>query len=173
MMNAKSAVKVKYAKREIEMNTTFAKMIENPLSDEYALLQKLKLENPEFKVTRRQIKSNPNKDSYKGLTYEWMRNHIVTHEGDDTREKVLYEFDEMIYISECHSKRLRYPTIKKWFLAKYPNIAKFGAAEIKKQTENAEEPKSQNVVPFSAAKKTETVEAVEVEATSEEMDEAV
>ena len=165
MMNPKSAVKVKHAEQLIEMNTTFAKMIENPLSDEYALLQKLKIENPEFKVSRRKIKSNPNKDSYKGLTYEWMRNHIVTHEGDDTREKVLYKFDEMIYISECHSKRLRYPTIKKWFLAKYPDVAKFGMVEIAEQ----EEPKSQNVVPFSAAKKTEAAEAAEVEATSEDL----
>ena len=41
MMNPKSAVKVKHAEQLIEMNTTFAKMIENPLSDEYALLQKL------------------------------------------------------------------------------------------------------------------------------------
>ena len=91
MMNPKSAVKVKHAEQLIEMNTTFAKMIENPLSDEYALLQKLKMENHEFKVSRRKIKSNPNKDSYKGLTYEWMRNHIATHEPEATREAMLHE----------------------------------------------------------------------------------
>lgn len=47
MFNPKSIVKVKHAEQLIEMNTTFAKMIENPRSDEYALLQKLKMENPE------------------------------------------------------------------------------------------------------------------------------
>ena len=157
MMNPKSAVKVKHAEQLIEMNTTFAKMIENPLSDEYALLQKLKMENPEFKVSRRKIKSNPNKDSYKGLTYEWMRNHIATHEPEATREAMLHEFDEKIYISECHSKRLRYPTIKKWFLAQYPDVAKFGTEDV-----NQEESKSQNVVPFSAAKTAEEAEATEI-----------
>ena len=156
-MNAKSKLTVKYAEGIIEMNTTFAKMMQNPLSDEYALLQKVKMENPGFSVCRRQIKSNPNKDSYKGLTYEWMRNHIATHEPKDIVEQKLAEFDEKIYISECHSKRLRYPTIKKWFLAQYPDVAKFGTEDV-----NQEEPKSQNVVPFSAAKTAEEAEATEI-----------
>ena len=72
-MNAKSKLLVKYAEGVIEMNTTFAKMVQNPLSDEYALLQKIKMENEGFMVCRRQIKSNPQKDTYKGLTYEYMR----------------------------------------------------------------------------------------------------
>jgi hypothetical protein len=60
---------------------------------------------------------------------------------------MLHEFDEMIYISECHSQRLRYPTIKKWFLAKYPDVAKFGTIEIPAEAQ-AEETKSQNVIPM-------------------------
>lgn len=156
-MNPKSRLLVKHNENVIEMNTTFAKMMQNPLSDEYALLQKVKMENPGFSVCRRQIKSNPNKDSYKGLTYEWMRNHIATHEPKDIVEQKLAEFDEKIYISECHSKRLRYPTIKKWFLTQYPDVAKFGTEDV-----NQEEPKSQNVVPFSAAKTAEEAEASEI-----------
>ena len=75
-MNAKSKLLVKYAEGVIEMNTTFAKEMRNPLSDEYALLQKVKMENPGFTVSRRQIKSNPKKDTYKGLTYEYMKKYI-------------------------------------------------------------------------------------------------
>ena len=33
-MNAKSKLMVKYAEGVIEMNTTFAKMMQNPLSDQ-------------------------------------------------------------------------------------------------------------------------------------------
>ena len=149
-MNAKSTLKVKYAEGIIEMNTTFAKMMQNPLSDEYALLQKTRMDFPTFAVRTRQIKSNPKKDTYKGLTYEWMRHHIETREPEATREAMLHEFDEMIYISECHSQRLRYPTIKKWFLAKYPDVAKFGTIEIPAEAQ-AEETKSQNVIPMPAA----------------------
>ena len=115
-MNAKSKLSVKYAEGVIEMNTTFAKMMQNPLSAEYALLQRTRQDFPTFAIRRRQIKSNPQKDTYKGLTYEWMRNHIATHEPEEVVEEKLNAFDEMVYISKCHRGSLRYPTIKKWFL---------------------------------------------------------
>ena len=84
MMNAKSKLKVIYAEGVIEMNTTFAKMMQNPLSDEYAMLQKVRTDNPTFTVRRRQIKTNPKKDTYKGLTYEYMKMYIKTHESKET-----------------------------------------------------------------------------------------
>lgn len=148
IMNAKSLVKVKYAEGVIEYNTTFARMMENPLSDEYALLQKLKMENPTFLVRHRRIKTNPKKDTYKGLTYSYMRSYISTHEPKETLEAVLHEFDEMILISQCHGRQLRYPTIKKWFLAKYPEVAQFGVEP--EAVEDAAETQEQNVIPYNA-----------------------
>lgn len=147
-MNAKSKLKVIYADGVIEMNTTFAKMMQNPLSDEYAMLQKVRTDNPTFTVRRRQIKSNPQKDTYKGLTYEWMRNHIATHEAEDVVEQKLNDFDEMVYISKCHRGSLRYPTIKKWFLKEYPDVAKFGTVEVPEEAQE-EETKSKSVIPMS------------------------
>ena len=124
-MNPKSRLSVKYAKSVIEVNTIFAKMMENPRSDEYELLQKIKMENPGFTVSRRQIKSNPKKDTYKGLTYEYMKKYIKLHETKEEAEKVIAYLEDQILISKCHGQRLRYPTIKKWFLAKYPEVAQF------------------------------------------------
>lgn len=149
-MNSKSKLMVKYDKGVIEMNTTFAKMMQNPLSDEYALLQKIRTENPGLAVRRRQIKSNPKKDTYKGLTYEWMRNHIATHEAEDVVDDKLKAFDEKVYISKCHGQSLRYPTIKKWFLEEYPDVAKFGTLEFEKEAE-AEETKNNEPIPFPAS----------------------
>ena len=146
-MNAKSKLAVKYAEGVIEMNTTFAKMVQNPLSDEYALLQKIKMENEGFKVCRRQIKSNPQKDTYKGLTYEYMRDYIILHTAPENEAEAVAEFDEMVLISKCHGKALRYPTIKKWFLAKYPEVAKFGTLETTEEAQE-EEPKNQSVIPM-------------------------
>lgn len=149
-MNTKSRLFVKHAERAIVMNATFAKMSEDTRSDEYEFLQKVKMENPGFTVCRRQIKSNPKKDTYKGLTYEWMRNHIATHEPKAVVEEKLKAFDEKIYISQCHGQSLRYPTIKKWFLAQYPDVAKFGTIEVDAQNEDKpEELKSQNAVPVN------------------------
>ena len=153
-MNAKSRLSVKYAKSVIEVNTIFAKMMENPRSDEYELLQKIKMENPGFTVSRRQIKSNPKKDTYKGLTYEYMKKYIKLHETKEEAEKVIAYLEDQILISKCHGQRLRYPTIKKWFLAKYPEVAKFGIDETEDQDNEQDEAqtaetKNQNAVPAS------------------------
>ena len=153
-MNAKSKLMVKYAEGVIEMNTTFAKEMRNPLSEEYALLQRTRLDFPTFAVRTRQIKSNPHKDTYKGLTYEYMRDYIILHTAPEKEAEAVAEFDEMILISKCHGKTLRYPTIKKWFLKKYPEVAKFGAVETapKAQEEDkSDETKSQNVIPMTEA----------------------
>ena len=145
MMNAKSKMKVFYAEGIIEMNTTFAKMTQNPLSDEYALLQKTRMENPTFTVRRRQIKANPKKDTYKGLTYEYMEHYIGTHEPEDKVDEVLAYFEELKLISQCHGKRLRYPTIKKWFLNRYPDVAQFGMEPVVAD----EKPATQGAIPFN------------------------
>ena len=61
-------------------------------------------------------------------------------------EEKLNAFDEMVYISKCHRGSLRYPTIKKWFLKEYPDVAKFGTVEVPEEAQ--EEAKSQNVIPM-------------------------
>ena len=76
-----------------------------------------------------------------------MRNHIATHEPKAVVEENLNAFDEMVYISKCHRGSLRYPTIKKWFLKEYPDVAKFGTVEVPEEAQE-EETKSQNVIPM-------------------------
>lgn len=145
----KNALYIDFAHGKIVMTTTFAKKCYNTASAEYAQLQGVRRDYPNFDVVTRKIKSNPNKETYAGLTYEYMRNYIITHASDETREKEVAEFDELILISKCQTKAKRYPTIKKWFLAKYPAIAKFGmAADAEEQ---GEDPKSQNVIPMPEA----------------------
>lgn len=147
-MNAKSKLTVKYAEGVIEMNTTFAKMMQNPLSEEYALLQRTRQDFPTFAIRRRQIKSNPHKDTYKGLTYGYMRDYIILHTAPENEAEAVAEFDEMVLISKCHGKSLRYPTIKKWFLAKYPEVAQFGVEP--EAVEDAAETQEQKVIPYNA-----------------------
>ena len=145
MMHAKSKIKVFQTKGIIEINTTFVKMMQDPQSAEYAMLQKTKMENPTFTVCRRQIKTNPKKDTYKGLTYEYMQNYISTHEPEDKVEEVLAYFEELKLISRCHGKGLRYPTIKKWFLHEYPDVAKFGTEHF----DTEESAANQGAIPFN------------------------
>ena len=162
-MNAKSKLLVKYAEGVIEMNTTFAKEMRNPLSDEYALLQRTRQDFPTFAVRTRQIKSNPKKDTYKGLTYEYMKKYIKLHETKEEAEKVIAYLEDQILISKCHSQRLRYPTIKKWFLAKYPEVAKFGIVEDEDQNNDqteaqTAETENQNVIPMNKVSQPEELD---------------
>lgn len=122
----KNTLKVNHEKREIVMDRTFAKLSMDTRSEEYAHLQTVRRDYPDYKVITKTIKQNPNKETYKGLTYEYMTNYILTHETEENALAVIKEFNEMRVISNCHRQGLRYPTIKRWFLDKYPAIEEFG-----------------------------------------------
>ena len=67
-MNPKSRVRVFHQSREIEMNKVFAKMVQNPFSEEYDFLQKIRGDYPAYTVTVREIKKNTTQEHYAGLT---------------------------------------------------------------------------------------------------------
>lgn len=143
-MNSKSRVRMLHEESVIEINKVFAKMMENPFSEEYAVLQNLRKDYPIYKVRTREIKKNPNKECFKGLTYDYMKDYIRTH-GD---KATMAEFNEKRLISECHSKAFRYPVIKKWFLEKFPEVANFGVAA---------ETNTDNITDFNEIKQEENV----------------
>ncbi len=122
-------------KNEVIMTSKFSRKADDPRTDEFRLLQEVKALYPNIVVKNHRIKKNPNKECYRGLTYEYMREYILTHENAITVNTVLAEFDEMILISKCHSKGYRYPTIKKWFLEKYPKVEKFGKEEVEEDNQ--------------------------------------
>ena len=135
----KNTLKIDFAKEQIIMDRTFAQKVTDTSSAEYRHLQEVRRDYPDYKVVLRKIKKNPNKETYKGLTYEYMRNYILTHEDDEKVLEVLAEFSEMKQISRCHSQAKRYPVIKNWFLEKYPEIKNFGeTVSVSEEDEFAE-----------------------------------
>ena len=147
-MNEKSKVKVLHAESCIEVNTTFAKMMTDPRSDEYKLLQELRRDYPDFRVTRRQINKNTSQEHYKGLTYEYMEWYIIKYgpKEKESKEALLAEFELQKDIAGCHSRSKRYPVVKNWFFAKFPEISKFGVPAKEVEEEN-----EANVVSLPAA----------------------
>lgn len=117
--------KIDHTNRRIIMDRTFAKNSEIVGSIEYNQLQTCRKDYPTYTVVRREIKKNPNQERYGGLTYRYMEEYIMTHESRETVKAVLSEFNEMLLISRGHSKALRYPTIKRWFLKRYPEFTMF------------------------------------------------
>lgn len=132
----KNTLKLDFEKKQIIMDRTFAKNVQNTNSEEYSHLQQVRKDYPTYTVVARQIKKNPNKETYAGLTYDYMRFYILTHEPAESRKKMLAEFEELVLISQCHAKGKRYPVIKNWFLETYPEIKEFGMPKTDTQEEN-------------------------------------
>ena len=119
---------VDYEHSTIMMTAAFAKKCADPNTSEYRRLQEVRLENPNYGIKTHRIKKNTQKESYKGLTYAYMEDYIRRHEKGEKLREVMAEYDELRLIAKCHSTGHRYPAIKKWFLAKYPEVSGFGAA---------------------------------------------
>ncbi len=129
-----SNIKVNYETETIEISKSFAKRAESPSNPEYANLKSIRIDNPNFKIIVKTIKKNPSKKTYCGLTYAYMERYIKKHETGKRLEELLAELDEMLFIAECHSRKYRYPVIKKWFLDLYPDVKNFGIEKEEEET---------------------------------------
>lgn len=136
-----TAIRINYADRKIILSSAFEKRAFTPGTVEYDQLQAVRKDFPDFALVTRKFKTNTKQEHYRGLNYEFMRDYIKSHEADP--KPVLHELDEQIGISKCHSRNKRYPSIKAWFLERYPEIAKFGM------------PKQENVTQLPATDKEE------------------
>ncbi len=125
----KNALYIDFVKGTIVMTSTFAKKCYNTRSEEYALLQNVRRDYPEFTVITRQIKKNTHKKVYKGLTYDFMREYIRNHSDEEKAAELLEEMEDKIEISKCHGAAYKYPIIKKWFFEQFPEIPGFGTEE--------------------------------------------
>lgn len=125
-MRNSSPIRINHFDKEILISKSFQKATMNPYSNEYRELAEVMAVHPNYKIVQRIIKTNPRKETYEGLTYEYMRDYIILSATPEEELAAVAEFDEMILISKCHARALRYPTIKRWFLAKYPEVAEFG-----------------------------------------------
>ena len=102
------------------MDRTFNKNQSNTNSKEFKHLQKVRRDFPDYQIVVKKIARNSGKESYKGLTYEFMERYIKSHpEG----EEYMGKYADLRFLAECHS--IRYPTIKKWFLKTFPEITTF------------------------------------------------
>ena len=125
-----SAIRINHFEKKILISKSFQKAAMNPTSREYAELMEVMGNHPNYILDQRAIKKNPKKETYAGLTYEYMRDYIILHSTPEEEAAAVAEFDELILVSKCHSQSLRYPTIKKWFLTKYPSANEFGASAL-------------------------------------------
>ena len=147
-------LRVDHENKTLVMDKTFEKNSSIFGSRESQMLEEARRAYPTYSVARRQIKKNTHQEHYNGLTYEYMRWYIQTHEEGEALTVIIKEFDELLLISKCHSKGKRYPTIKKWFLELYPEVKTFGMSQeqleaFQKAQEEKELENAEHVIPFS------------------------
>lgn len=112
----KNKLTIDFVKGLIVMDRTFFKLASNTHTEEYTHLQQVRRDYPTYQVKVREIKKNTDKETYKGLTYEYMFRFLNAYHD----ERDIKKLEKKIFISECH--RIRYPKIKKWFLEEYPDV---------------------------------------------------
>ena len=122
----KNTLRFDHDARCIVMDRTFYKNSSNIRFEEYGMLQRARQDYPTYTPVIKRIKRNPDKETYRGLTYAYMERYIESHAN---AEEIMAEYRELRLISECHCKARRYPKIKKWFLKRYPEVENFGIDE--------------------------------------------
>ena len=113
---------------KIEMTKAEAKAAGKIGSDKYNELRQYMKEFPGFEI---QIKAPAKrKVEFRGLTYEYMKNYIQTH--DDENGAIRAEFRTLIAQDKKdkiegaeHLEAAGYLDVKKWFLAKFPEIKEY------------------------------------------------
>ena len=133
----KDTLTINHANHTIVMDRTFAKNALDTRSEDYDHLQAVRRDYPNYTVVQRHIRTNKSKNTYRGLTYEYMESYIMTHGTEETRLTNFKALQEKRIISECQGRAFRYPIIKSWFLAQYPEIAHFGMTETEIAIEEA------------------------------------
>lgn len=121
----KNGLRVDFVKQEIIMSRSFEKCASKVGTEEYQRLQMVRKDYPIFTVARKQIKKASHKETYAGLTYSYMESYIADHDDDGS---IMKHYSELRLIGACH--KVSYPTIKKWFLETYPEIAEFGMEDV-------------------------------------------
>ena len=91
-----------------------ANMGKNP---EYTTLCEMLSAHPDFAVVEKQIKRNPDKKKYNGLTLDTMRAYIATQPDSEKRKA---EFEGLLLIAKARGAM--YPLAKKWFFENYPKF---------------------------------------------------
>ena len=123
MSKLKFDIRADHANKKIIIGKAFEKKQSDIESEEFKKLCEMVQTFPKYKVVVKNIKKNPHKESYKGLTYIYMEKYISVKGTRADRE----EYNDMRLLAECHSRR--FPVIKQWFLGKYPEVEKYGAKE--------------------------------------------
>lgn len=142
---------INFEKNTIEMTKTEAKEAGKFGSEKFNELVKLRTLCPDFEIV---VKANStNKDTYKGLDYDYMKRYIEAHDNKEENLKMFYKLRGLNEKGErdVAIKEYSYGDVRMWFLATYPEIEEFNndtdktLKEIKAKRAKVREEKKANL----------------------------
>lgn len=113
-------MKANLMKKVIEMSKNEAKRAGVPNSEEFKMLQELRVAFPNFNI---EIQKTKARDTMRGLTEDYMRRYIQEHDGKN--ETIMSEFKTLCGEDGDFVKKASYGELKQWFLLNYPKVKKF------------------------------------------------
>ncbi len=138
-------MKINYAKKAIELTKSEMKAAECYGSEMYRALLDAQKSFPDFTVKVKVPASK--RDTYKGLTREFMKNYISEH--DDEQHSTMSEFNTLCGLDTDGNKKTfaavaSYGELRMWFLSKYPALRDMQSAieDIMKRVREEKEEKT-------------------------------
>lgn len=119
-MTKSQQYEVDFINSKIILTKKFYKAATTLNTPEYNILLQLRTQNPDYEIVLKEIKKKEGKKSYRNLTYDNMRNYIITLEGE--KSETLTEFDKVLKLSKVQAGPYAY--VKTWFLSKYGDAFK-------------------------------------------------
>lgn len=115
-------ISINFAKNTIEISAAFEKKASIYGSDAYRELMNAKHDFPEFTVEVVKPASK-RKDTFKGLSEEYMENYIISHSGEESEQlKTFNILRGKVDGENGITAKASYGEIKLWFLNEYPEI---------------------------------------------------
>lgn len=124
-----NTVKVNHINNTITVTKTFMKKAENFGSKEYKQMMEIKSDSvlSNYKLIVRSIKKNPEKESYRNLTYKNMETYIST-----LNLSTIYMAEYEVAKQRSKIQKSPYKYMVKWFIETFPN---YKEAEIFSEAE--------------------------------------
>lgn len=109
-----NSYKIDFINNTMTITKTFERAANNPYSEEYKLVQKIRADFPTMQFVRKVSPAAKRPNPFKGLTYAAMERYIL-REGSS---ELMSEF-EMVRASSMFENN-HYLLVRKWFVQRFP-----------------------------------------------------
>lgn len=123
-------LKIDRENKKLIQDKAFAKNADIVGTKEYYLREEAIKNYPYFTLVTKKIKKNHDKVTFDKLSYDFMRKYIERFVVN--KEDALIEFEDILFMAD--GTKNKYPNVKHWFLAKYPEVKDFFTVPKKEPT---------------------------------------